>query len=358
MKKCGFLKHIKEIFTKNKLLKLFYLVLIAFLCYAPSFCQHAEITTPAQDTYYLNELAQGIETQEELIHFYKKYQEMEIAYSTRYNGATAIKFRAMTSDVFDLAGARREVFSQMEANEQMAEQTLTATLNDLDAAWQIEIASKEEALKHYNSILDDIVATHMAMRAKIIEAGKYYDEVAAAGYPQSMLDTHAAIVAESEALGQKLAEHHDRARHYGIAYDLKFGESFPKSLLLERYLDAFDGKCTRINEGDDYGDVEYVAELLGLISTQEELQRIETDVVEVISAAYDADGQHGRAIKFRGDLNEHWVAAEDYLYEVERLEYAIADFEYTISDKDAIWESISADRAAVEAPTESVDTAE
>ena len=76
---------LKELFTKNKKLKLAYLCIVIFLFYAPSMCSHTKITTPAQDAYKLYQMAQCFETEAELRSIEKLCNEMEIAYQNSYN---------------------------------------------------------------------------------------------------------------------------------------------------------------------------------------------------------------------------------------------------------------------------------
>lgn len=332
------LTFVKEIFTKNIYLKLFYLALIIFLCYAPTFCNHTKITTPSKDAYMLYEMAQGVETEEELRSFEHKYHEMELAYRQRYNGATAIKFRLMTQSIAEEAWARRDAFRQMEDAEFNAEQQLQTILDDMDAAWQIEITSKQKAYATYCEILDDLVATHMSMRAKLLESGLYYIEVAAADYPEDMLDKHAAIKAEAEDLMSKLAEYRDEARHFNLAYRLKFNESFPNSMLLERYVAAFDGKYARISKGVEYGDAEYIIELLDLADSYEDIDSV-IAVKDAIYDAYMAEGESGQgdAYLFESDLEQPIDDARARIGQETSFEQTQADFSAIVADKDAIW---------------------
>lgn len=347
------LTFVKEIFTKNLYLKLFYLLLIVFLCYAPSFCQHTKITTPSQDAYELHELAQCIETEAELRHFEHKYHEMELAYRNRYNGAAAIKFRLMTQSIAEEAAARRDGFRQMEDAELKAEQTLIATLDDMDAAWQISIPSKEKALESYCKILDKLVASHMSMRAKLLEAGIHYEKVAAAGYPEDMLNKQSAIEAEAEAIMASLATCRDDARHYNLAYRLQTGESFPKSLLLQRYLDAFDGNYSRISKGVEYGDVEFIVELLGLVESEAELEQV-LATKKAIYDAYMAEGDAGmgNADLFEAKLKKPIEAVKANMLLNADFEYYRGEFQSVAADKDAMWDRIKAKEAADAAAAE------
>lgn len=349
------LTFVKEIFTKNLYLKLFYLLLIVFLCYAPSFCQHTKITTPSQDAYELKELAQCIETEAELRHFEHKYHEMELAYRNRYDGAMAIKFRLMTQSIAEEAAARRDGFRQMEDAELKAEQILTSTLDDMDAAWQIDIQSKEEAYDSYCEILDDVVSCHMSMRAKILESGIYYERVAAAGYPEDMLDEHSAIVAEAEAIMEELAECQNRARHYNLAYRLQYGESFPKSLLLERYIAAFDGNYSRISKGVEYGDVEFIVELLGLVETEDEYNQVKT-IKDKIYDAYMAEGTAGKgnATLYNDKLEKSMTEVEQRVKLSSMFEINKSAFDAAVKDKESIWDDFKAKEAVDAAETEAL----
>ena len=335
---------IKDFFTKNKALKLFYILVVLFLCYAPSFCNHTKITTPSRDAYYLYELAQGVETEAELRSLEHTYHEMELAYRQRYNGATAIKFRLMTQHIIKEAWARRDSFRTMEDAEANAEVALTTTLDDLDAAWQIDVPSKEKAYKTYISILDDVVSTHMKMRKNITKSIEYYKEVADADYPEDMLATHKAIDDDTKSLAESLAEYHIQVRQYNIAYKLKYNEVFSNTLLLERYIAAFDGNYTRINKGVDYGDVEFIVELLNLAGNQSELDKV-NDVKNAIYDAYIADELDGDANLFTTKLEDACNNASERIAAVENFEYNKSFFEGI--DWEAFWTKISTPAAPV-----------
>lgn len=336
---------IKDIFTKNKTLKIFYLLVIIFLCVAPSMRGLAKITTPSRDAYHLYELAQGVETEAELRNFEHTYHEMELAYRQCYDGATAIKFRLMTQSIAEGAALRREGFRTIEDAIANAEQTLTTSLDDRDAAWQVVIPSQEEALVAYNKILDNIVNTHMSMRSMIVESIKYYEKVQAANYPQDMLNKHTAIADEIAQIEDKLNDYRVEARQYNIAYGMKYGQTFSNSLLLQRYIDAFDGNYTRINAGVGYGDVEYVMELLELATNHDELQQIE-GIQETIHSAFIADGQDGYAMMFTERLKE---PAEKAFTRVDKLdEYEYYKSGFAEIDWEGYWSGSSVAKAPVE----------
>ena len=307
---------LKELFTKNKKLKLAYLCIVIFLFYAPSMCSHTKITTPAQDAYKLYQMAQCFETEAELRSIEKLCNEMEIAYQESYNGAVAMKFRLMTQSIIDEASKRREGFRAMEEAEANAELTLANLFADLDAAWQINIPSEEEAQKQYDKLTQICVDTHMAMRAKLIESGKIYEEAQKNNYRQDILNKHTAVVNEFKALEQQVIKHNATARHYNLAYRLKFGKEFPKSTLLNKYIAAFDGRYTRINAGVAYGDAEYIIELVGMAESFNDMDRIQYDIVDVIVAKYQEDypneGYDGMLIlKIQDAIDEAYTRIEN-----------------------------------------------
>ena len=352
---------LKELFTKNKKLKLAYLCIVIFLFYAPSMCSHTKITTPAQDAYKLYQMAQCFETEAELRSIEKLCNEMEIAYQNSYNGAVAMKFRLMTQSIIDEASKRREGFRAMEEAEANAELTLANLFADLDAAWQINIPSEEEAQKQYDKLTQICVDTHMAMRAKLIESGKIYEEAQKNNYRQDILNKHTAVVNEFKALEQQVIKHNATARHYNLAYRLKFGKEFPKSTLLNKYIAAFDGRYTRINAGVAYGDAEYIIELVGMAESFNDMDRIQYDIVDVIVAKYQEDypneGYDGMlTLKIQDAIDEAYTRIENDM----TFKLLQSDMDYIIEALDAKWctdENTECETPA-DAPVEAVECAE
>ena len=334
---------LKELFTKNKKLKFGYLILVFFLCYAPSMCSHTKITTPSQDAYMLYEMAQGVESEAELRQLEILCNEMEIAYRNSYDGAMAIKFRLMTQPVIDEAAARREAFRAMEDAEVKAEVAFNTLLSDLDAAWQIEITSEEEAYKEYDILAQACVDTHMAMRAKLIELNVASIVTIQNNYKQEYLDREKAIQKEIKALEDKLAECNANANHFNLAYSLKYNKMLPNSILLNKYIDAFDGRYTRVNAGEVYGDVEYVAELLSLASTYDDIYLIETSVIDVIAEKYREDFKTEDANEIGYDgmfLEKTRLVVDDAYASVEarsQFEQLPADMEAIIDVYNTMW---------------------
>ena len=352
---------LKELFTKNKKLKLAYLCIVIFLFYAPSMCSHTKITTPAQDAYKLYQMAQCFETEAELRSIEKLCNEMEIAYQNSYNGAVAMKFRLMTQSIIDEASKRREGFRAMEEAEANAELTLANLFADLDAAWQINIPSEEEAQKQYDKLTQICVDTHMAMRAKLIESGKIYEEAQKNNYRQDILNKHTAVVNEFKTLEQQVIKHNATARHYNLAYRLKFGKEFPKSTILNKYIAAFDGRYTRINAGVAYGDAEYIIELVGMAESYNDMDLIQYDIVDVIVAKYQEDypneGYDGMLkLKIQDAIDEAYTRINNDM----TFKQLQGDMDYIIEALDAKWctDENTECEAPAEATVEAVECAE
>lgn len=340
------LRTLKELFTKNKKLKLVYLIIIFALCYLPSMCNNVKITTPSQDANRLYQMAQSVETEEELRSLEILCNEMEIAYRHSYNGAMAIKFRLMTQFVVDEGAARRDAFRKMEDAEDRAEVAFDALMSDLDAAWQIEIPSENEALKEYNKLAQACVDTHMAMRAKLIELNKASIETIQNSYKQEYLDRENVINKDIATIEDRLAECNADLKHYNIAYRLKYGKEFSNSILLNKYINAFDGRYTRVNAGEVYGDVEYVGELLSLAESAEDIELIKSKIVNVIAEAYRADFKKEGSVDsedFGYDgmfLEKVSILVEDAniaVYEIEQFKQLPNQIQSFVDKYDAQW---------------------
>lgn len=348
---------IKGFFTKNKALKLCYLFIIIFLFYAPSFCEHTKITTPARDAYYLYEEAQCIETEADLLNWECKRQAMELEYSKRYNGAMAIKFRIMTEHIYQEVANRRDSFRVMETAEYNAEQNLATKLSNLGAAWQIKIGSENEALTEYTALLDKIVATHMELRAAVIEASEYSAKVMDGDYTQTQLNKQQEYKKRVNNLVAELADYRSDACQYNLAYKLKYRKSFSNSMLLQRYIDAFDGKNTRYSHSGDeeYGDVVYLAELYSLVGSQEELDKVE-EIKHQILDAYRNSVMSGDASTVENEVTVYYDAALAHLAELEEIK-SCSDYFYSIN-WDAHWESICGESNASAEESVEVDGVE
>jgi hypothetical protein len=234
----------------------------------------------------------------------------------------------------------------MEDAEDRAEVAFDALMSDLDAAWQIEIPSENEALKEYNKLAQACVDTHMAMRAKLIELNKASIETIQNSYKQEYLDREKVINKDIAIIEDRLAECNADLKHYNIAYRLKYGKEFSNSILLNKYINAFDGRYTRVNAGEVYGDVEYVGELLSLAESAEDIELIKSKIVNVIAEAYRADFKKEGSVDsedFGYDgmfLEKVSILVEDAniaVYEIEQFKQLPNQIQSFVDKYDAQW---------------------
>lgn len=327
---------IKGFFTKNKSLKLFYLLLIFLLCYGPSLCSHTKITTPSRDAYQLYVDAQGIETEAELLAWEKKYQEMELEYLKRYGGDEAIQFRTMTENIHNEASKRRDGFRTMEDAEYAAEMALVQKLDDLDAAWNIDIKSEEHAAKTYEMMLNRLVHNHMKLRDAIIVASEYSNKVMAENYTQAQLEHQQSLDKKADDLLVMVNTSREELRRYNLAYKMKFGKSFANELLLNRYLDAFDGRYTRYSHtAGAYGDVVYLAELYNLVCTTDEMKKVD-DVKDQIINGYIMAGDNASVINIKDPIEAYRAETNDRIAVINQFNWDSADFKSI--DWDGYWD--------------------
>ena len=347
----------KRLFTKDKKLKLTYLFIVIFLCYAPSMCSHTKITTPAQDAYRLEQMAQSIETEGELRKLEVLCNEMEQTYRNSYNGAKAMQFRLMTQPIIEEAAMRRDGFRLLEDAEAHSADVFATLMADMDAAWQITIGSEEEALKEYTKRVNECVDAHMKMRAKLIESSKFSEVVMDYNYAEDVNSLQKVLKDEYKTLENERLEYDAKVRHYNLAYRIKYGKVFPNSILLNEYINAFNlfsvdryidmtktkkyladkdmsQKHTRLNAGFEYGDAEFINELLGMVETYDDLDRVQSEVIDAIAEAQISDkAREMLASNIKDALQE----ADDVAYlnaEVDSIKIYVDD---SLSTLDAAW---------------------
>ncbi len=347
----------KRLFTKDKKLKLTYLLIVIFLCYAPSMCSHTKITTPAKDAYKLQQMAQSIETENELRSLEVLCNEMEQAYRYSYNGAKAMQFRLMTQPIIEQAAHRREGFRLLEDAEAYAADEFTTLMSDMDAAWKITIGSEEEALEEYTKRVKECVNAHMKMRAKLIESSKFSEIVMEHNYADDVNSLQSVLDEEYKTLARERAEYDSKVRHYNLAYRIKYGKIFPNSILLNEYIDAFSSfsvdryidmtktkmyladkdmsqKHTRLNAGFEYGDAEFINELLGMVETYDELDRVQSEVIDVIADAQISDKAREM---LTSNIKDALKDADDVAYLNAEVDSIKAYVDNSLSTLDAEW---------------------
>lgn len=118
------------------------LLVVSYL-YEPS----VEITNPEQDAQKISLKAQVIRTEADLRELEKLAYEYEMAYRENYNGATAMYFKSLCEPILVKAGDRRDKIRAKEDELRAAQNEFNKRLNDLDAAWCMELGSDEEVLE-------------------------------------------------------------------------------------------------------------------------------------------------------------------------------------------------------------------
>lgn len=118
------------------------LLVVSYL-YEPS----VEITNPEQDAQKISLKAQVIRTEADLRELEKLAYEYEMAYRESYNGATAMYFKSLCEPIMIKAGDRRDKIRAKEDELRAAQNEFNKRLNDLDAAWRMELGSDEEVLE-------------------------------------------------------------------------------------------------------------------------------------------------------------------------------------------------------------------
>ena len=347
----------KRLFTKDKKLKLTYLFIVIFLCYAPSMCSHTKITTPAQDAYQLQQMAQCIESEGELRKLEVLCNEKEQAYRQSYNGAKAMQFRLMTQPIIEEAAIRREGFRLLEDAEAHMSDEFTTLMADMDAAWQITISSEDEALKEYTKRVKACVNAHMKMRAKLIESSKFSEVVMEYNYAEEVNSLQSVLEDEYTTLANERLEYDAKVRHYNLAYRIKYGKVFPNSILLNEYIDAFNlfsvdryidmsktkkylgdkdmsQKHTRLNAGFEYGDAEFINELLGMVETYDELDRVQSEVIDALLEVQISDKAREM---LTSNIKDALKEADDTAYMNEDVNNIKSYVDDSLSTLDAAW---------------------
>ena len=190
-------------------------------------CEHSvTLTTVKRDARYIIELAERIESEEELKHVEKLARQYEIGYQRMYNGAKALEFKRLTNEALREAG---EVCNQIHAeNERIAamRNTFHSSLEDLDAAWQHDMSSVENdiaAIERNNELICEV--ENEIERVKR-ESDELYDLIIEKCYPEDLLTEHSKLNDKIIELQNKIIEIEHSNDIIRLAYKLH-GVEFP-----------------------------------------------------------------------------------------------------------------------------------
>ncbi|MBQ2364917.1 MAG: hypothetical protein II288_05055, partial [Alistipes sp.] len=260
---------------KVRLMKIGAYGVVVILLYLATTCEgKTHISTPAKDAHKLMNIAQTVQTEEDLRGLGILIQDMEIAYRNSYGGAKAIEFRNTTNAVFEVAEANWKQYAAISDAEERLRAEFYGAIADRDAAWNTVFESKEQAYEVYKSKLSVIVDTHLMMRELLAKSIALSEEIQEAGYPKELMDENSALEKRVKEAVQQLAELREDARRYNFAVNLQYGEPFGNGDMLAMYLERDNGAITRLNEGVGYGDEVYIAELATLANNEEALAKV------------------------------------------------------------------------------------
>ena len=105
------------------------------------------LTTVKKDARHIIELAQQIESEEELKAVEKLARKYEIGYQRMYNGAKALEFKRLTNDALREASSICDQIHEEENRIMEIRTNFTTRLDDLEAAWTHDVTSVEEDVK-------------------------------------------------------------------------------------------------------------------------------------------------------------------------------------------------------------------
>ena len=212
---------------KRKIVTILAYTLLVVVVLFMSQCEHSvTLTTVKRDARYIIELAERIESEEELKHVEKLARQYEIGYQRMYNGAKALEFKRLTNEALREAG---EVCNQIHAeNERIAamRNTFHSSLEDLDAAWQHDMSSVENdiaAIERNNELICEV--ENEIERVKR-ESDELYDLIIEKCYPEDLLTEHSKLNDKIIELQNKIIEIEHSNDIIRLAYKLH-GVEFP-----------------------------------------------------------------------------------------------------------------------------------
>ena len=203
-----------------------YTLLVAVVLFM-SQCEHSvTLTTVKRDARYIIELAERIESEEELKHVEKLARQYEIGYQRMYNGAKALEFKRLTNEALREAG---EVCNQIHAeNERIAamRNTFHSSLEDLDAAWRHDMSSLENdiaAIERNKELIHEVEGEIESVKR---ESDELYDLIIEKCYPEDLLTEHSKLNDKINELENKILDIEHANDIIRLAYKLH-GVEFP-----------------------------------------------------------------------------------------------------------------------------------
>ena len=207
---------------KRKILAvLAYTAFVAVLLFMSQCEQGVKLTTVKRDAQHINELALRVESEEELKHVEKLARQYEISYRKMYNGAKALEFKRLTNDALREAGYICDNIHAEEERIAAMRNTFHSALEDLDAAWSHDVASKEQDLAAIESNNARIAEIKTEIENVVRQSDELYDLIIEKCYPEDLLAEHSALKNKIVAFEAQIAEIENSNRIIRLAYKLR-----------------------------------------------------------------------------------------------------------------------------------------
>jgi len=207
---------------KRKILTILAYTLLVVVVLFLSQCEHGvKLTTVKRDAKHIIELAQNVESEEELKRVEKLAAQYELAYNRMYSGAAALEFKRLTNDALREASYACETIYQEKERIANMRNKFSNKLSDLDAAWTHNTTSEQADLAQIKDNEARIKKAEAMIKRIEAEKKEYSEKLIEAGYPQDML----AKIGEMDAKIEKCREaikHIENENHIiRLAYKLQ-----------------------------------------------------------------------------------------------------------------------------------------
>lgn len=207
---------------KRKIVTILAYTLLVAVVLLLSQCERGvTLTTVKRDAQHIIELAQRIESEEELKHVEKLARQYEIGYQRMYNGAKALEFKRLTNEALREASIVCDQIHAEKERKAAMRNTFNNSLEDLEAAWCHNVASKDEDLAKIASNNEQISTIEANIAAVEREVEDLAMRLIEAGYPEAMLAELGALKDKVAAYQSEIENIENSNRIIRLAYKLR-----------------------------------------------------------------------------------------------------------------------------------------
>ena len=217
-----------------------YTLLVALLFLGTRCESHPKITTPEHDSKYLESLAECITCETDLVIIEKLARDYEIAYRKGCNGAMATKFTTLMVPVREKATARLDSIRAEEDYVKSQQEQFIGTLEDLDRAWQMDVATAEAAYAIIDANDANIAEKEAALAQLLIDKELYAEEIINACYPADMLENLQKMEEQVVVMRNDIAKVERENYLVELAYRLQHGQELPAPAVTEPEVEESD----------------------------------------------------------------------------------------------------------------------